>query len=59
MGLSERRAESVKKYLVQKGLDQQRLTVQGYGEEQPIADNTTVEGRKMNRRVEFEVLDER
>ena len=59
MGLSERRAESVKKYLVQKGLDQQRLTVQGYGEEQPVADNTTIEGRKMNRRVEFEVLDER
>ncbi len=55
-GLSERRAASVAKYLVEKGVDESRLTTTGYGETQPIADNDTAEGRAKNRRVEFKVL---
>jgi OOP family OmpA-OmpF porin len=51
--LSQRRAESVKNYLVQKfGIDPARLTAKGYGMTQPIADNKTVEGRQKNRRIE-------
>lgn len=57
LGLSLRRATSVKNYLVEKGIKQERLIVKGYGEANPVADNTTIEGRKMNRRVEFKVID--
>lgn len=53
--LSERRAESVKKYLVIKGISEASLSAKGYGESSPIADNKTKDGRKMNRRVEFKV----
>lgn len=56
-GLSERRAASVCKYLVEKGISQNRLEIIGYGEIMPIADNHTLEGRRMNRRVVFKVLD--
>ena len=53
--LSERRAWSVKSYLVQKfGMDPNRLVVVGYGERAPIATNDTPEGKAQNRRVEFE-----
>jgi OOP family OmpA-OmpF porin len=53
MGLSLRRAESVRNYLVDKGIAADRLTVRGYGESQPVADNATDAGRFQNRRVEL------
>lgn len=56
-GLSERRAASVCKYLAEKGISQNSLDTIGYGETRPIADNQTLEGRRMNRRVEFKILD--
>ncbi len=49
--LSERRAESVRDYLVARGIDPDRLTTVGYGELNPVADNTTPEGQQQNRRV--------
>jgi OOP family OmpA-OmpF porin len=50
--LSERRAESVKAYLVNKGVAAQRIVTVGHGESRPMADNRTREGREQNRRVE-------
>lgn len=55
--LSERRADSAKRYLVGKGIDASRLETVGYGELRPIASNSTAEGRAMNRRVEFKVCE--
>ncbi|NNF51980.1 MAG: OmpA family protein [Gammaproteobacteria bacterium] len=55
--LSQRRAESVMRFLVTKGVDAGRLNAKGYGESKPIADNGTKDGRKMNRRVELRILD--
>jgi outer membrane protein OmpA-like peptidoglycan-associated protein len=54
--LSQRRAEAVVAYLTKKGLDPARLTPIGIGEELPIADNRTKEGRAQNRRVVFTVI---
>ncbi|PWN57371.1 OmpA family protein [Abyssibacter profundi] len=56
--LSEERAMSVKQFLVDNGIDADRLTVVGYGESKPIASNDTEEGREANRRVEFSVISE-
>lgn len=50
-GLSQRRAESVKSYLVQQGIGSQRLSALGMGESQPVADNESESGRQQNRRV--------
>ncbi len=54
--LSVRRAESVKAYLVSKGIEANRIYTEGKGEKQPVADNRTREGRAKNRRVEIEVI---
>ena len=54
--LSVRRAESVKAYLVSKGIPANRIYTEGKGEKQPIASNKTKEGRSKNRRVEIEVV---
>jgi len=54
--LSVRRAESVKAYLVSKGLEANRVYTEGKGEKQPVADNKTRDGRAKNRRVEIEVI---
>lgn len=55
--LSQARAESVKHYLQQHGVKPGRLKARGYGPSNPIGDNSTSEGRAMNRRVELHVLD--
>ncbi|HEY9281551.1 MAG TPA: OmpA family protein [Eoetvoesiella sp.] len=54
--LSERRANSVKAYLVTKGIDPNRIYVEGKGETSPVASNKTREGRAQNRRVEIEIV---
>jgi outer membrane protein OmpA-like peptidoglycan-associated protein len=54
--LSQRRANSVRDYLVKNGIQKSRITARGYGEDSPISTNDTEEGRADNRRVEFVVL---
>jgi len=56
--LSDGRANSVMTWLNQHGVAAERLEAHGYGEERPIADNATAEGRATNRRVEFKITDE-
>ena len=56
LDLSQRRAKAVMDYFVGKGVDANRLAAKGYGEGQPLADNTTAEGRAKNRRVELRIL---
>ena len=51
--LSQGRAESVRTYLIKKGVSADRMAPKGYGENVPIADNRTADGRSQNRRVEF------
>jgi outer membrane protein OmpA-like peptidoglycan-associated protein len=54
--LSQARAEAVVSYLVsKKGVDGKRLSAKGFGDEKPIADNATADGRTKNRRVDFTV----
>jgi outer membrane protein OmpA-like peptidoglycan-associated protein len=55
--LSQRRAETVRSYLVSKGVDPARLTARGYGPDAPIADNGSESGRAANRRVELRRAD--
>jgi outer membrane protein OmpA-like peptidoglycan-associated protein len=54
--LSQRRADSVRQYLINAGIDPSRLVAMGVGEEEPIASNATPEGRLQNRRIEFRRL---
>ncbi|MGA0895950.1 MAG: OmpA family protein [Flavobacteriaceae bacterium] len=53
--LSERRAATVRDYLIQKGIPSSQISSKGYGETRPIEENTTKEGREKNRRVVFKV----
>lgn len=55
--LSERRAESVKNYLVAKGLNKENISTEGHGQSKPVAPNNTPEGRQKNRRVEIVIVD--
>ncbi|WP_161865226.1 MULTISPECIES: OmpA family protein [Pseudomonas] len=54
-GLSERRAESVRRALIRAGVEPTRIVAQGYGKEYPVADNSTDSGRAQNRRVEVTI----
>jgi len=56
IGLSQRRAESVERYLVSKNLPLFRIAIVGLGKENPVADNKTRTGRAQNRRVEVRIL---
>ena len=56
VGLSQRRAQSVVNWLIENGIVDSRLVSKGYGETTPIATNETVEGRALNRRVEFKLV---
>ena len=54
--LSKQRAESVRDYLVQAGVEGKRMVALGFGPDKPIADNRTPEGQEKNRRVEFNIV---
>ena len=57
MAISEKRAQSVKKYLEDKfNIAGDRMVIKAYGSSKPIADNSTTEGRAKNRRVEFKII---
>ena len=53
--LSERRAATVMQYLIAQGVDPRRIDARGFGERYPIADNSTEQGRALNRRVEIRI----
>jgi outer membrane protein OmpA-like peptidoglycan-associated protein/tetratricopeptide (TPR) repeat protein len=55
--LSQRRADAVVNYLVEKGIDKKRLSAKGYGQSKPVDSNDTAEGRALNRRTEFEIIE--
>ncbi len=57
--LSAARAKSVVAWLVKHGIDKTRLSSVGYGQEQPIGDNSTAEGKAENRRVEFHIVEDK
>ena len=56
--LSLKRAQSIRVYLVSNGIESERIIAKGYGEEQPVATNDTVQGRKENRRTEVRIIKE-
>ncbi|MDB5967973.1 MAG: OmpA family protein [Hydrocarboniphaga sp.] len=55
--LSQQRAQSVAQYLASRGVAASRMTAQGHGETQPVADNATEDGRELNRRVELKITE--
>jgi len=57
--LSQKRAESIANYFIEKGVDSSKVTTEGFGDSKPIATNKTKEGRKQNRRTElkFKIID--
>lgn len=57
MKLSQQRADNVMKFLIEQGIDENRLTAKGLGMTMPIADNSTKEGRQKNRRVDLVIQD--
>jgi OmpA-OmpF porin, OOP family len=57
MGLSQRRADSVRDYLISQGVPGEQLTARGYGKTEPVESNATADGRAKNRRVVMHVLD--
>lgn len=57
--LSQKRADAVTKYLIEKGIDKKRINSKGYGEKYPKATNGTVEGRRINRRIDVYLIDPR
>lgn len=57
VGLSQRRAQAVKKHLVNAGIEESRIIVAGYGPDKPIADNKTRANRQLNRRTEFTIIE--
>lgn len=54
--LSQKRADAVREYIIKRGVKAERMTAVGYGDERPIADNATAQGRATNRRVEFDLI---
>jgi len=54
--LSQKRAESVRAYIIMRGAEADRLDAKGYGESKPVADNSTAAGREQNRRVELKLI---
>jgi len=56
--LSKQRADSVREYLIGKGIEKGRMVAKGFGPDKPIASNDTPEGREANRRVEFNILEQ-
>ena len=54
--LSQQRAEAIRQYLIKKGIQPARVIAKGYGASQPVADNSTDEGRQKNRRTEVKIL---
>ena len=56
MKLSEQRAEAVKKYMINRGINISRIQIKAMGGTKPIADNSTEAGRRLNRRVEFRII---
>ncbi len=54
--ISQKRANAIKAYLIEKGISEKRITAKGYGETAPISDNFTEEGRTRNRRIEIRMM---